>query len=130
VTINGGKVRRRSSKAQANFKKWVMKRDGMCIITGDTNDLEGAHIQGAASFARTEYEQKKAMRLDNGITLRADIHKAFDLGYWAIDPEGAVVTHGTYRFPTWGATRDWLTINPAQRYFVTQRWAWYIRKNS
>ena len=67
-------------KGQSNFRKKILKNyNNRCAVTqnNEIHALEAAHIQG--------YINEKSNNVQNGICLRADIHKLFDNGLITID---------------------------------------------
>lgn len=80
---------------QAQFKKDLVKAyKGKCAITGcDTPQvLEAAHI--------VPHRGRQTDVAQNGILLRADIHKLFDAGLLAIEPSGELSIHLAPKFGT------------------------------
>jgi len=83
-------VDRLKRKGQAAFRRALLEENPVCHLTGctATKALEAAHIQSAA-------ENGKAV-VGNGILLRADLHRLFDLGFLAIEPStGRLWLHST-----------------------------------
>lgn len=82
-------------KAQARFKQELMKLGAVCALTGKTLPalLDAAHIQTVEQGGPDEPE--------NGILLRADVHRLYDAGYFNIKPDGTLSLHraipGVYR---------------------------------
>lgn len=82
-TPKGGRTERTTSVriGQPEFRKALIRRYGhMCAVTGrcPAEVLEAAHLR---SFAEHETHI-----LDEGVLLRADVHKLFDKKLLAIDP--------------------------------------------
>ncbi len=90
---------------QQQFRARLLDRDGRCILSGTTTRaaLEAAHITPAVE-ARDEAGMPLGGpdTLDNGLTLRADLHRLFDRGLLVVDGFGAarfapeVVDQGDY----------------------------------
>jgi putative restriction endonuclease len=75
-----GLVNRRDG--QQKFRKIIMKKyNNVCSITGETSKeiLEAAHIQ--------PYINEESNHPQNGILLRVDIHRLFDLGLIAVNTD-------------------------------------------
>lgn len=72
-------------KAQARFKQELMKLGPACALTGLTLRalLDAAHIQSVEHGGPDEP--------DNGILLRADLHRLYDAGYFKIKPDGTLI---------------------------------------
>ena len=89
--VKGGKGKRRKvtqkeRKNQDKFRKDVLKAyNNKCSITGikQKEVLEAAHIQ--------QYINEESNYIENGLCLRADIHKLFDSGLISIDKNYKVV---------------------------------------
>lgn len=67
---------------QQKFRKIIMKKyNNLCSITGETSKeiLEAAHIQ--------PYISEESNHPQNGILLRVDIHRLFDLGLIAVNTD-------------------------------------------
>ncbi|WAM19817.1 HNH endonuclease [Rhodococcus sp. JS3073] len=79
----------RTRLGQSKFRKELLRTYGLvCAMTGPcpAESLEAAHIRGFAEHGKHD--------LKDGILLRSDIHKLFDAGRIAVDPEKlVVVTH-------------------------------------
>ena len=75
--------RRRSTQQirDERFRPQIIARDQKCVITGETTKaaLDAAHIIPAAKNGNEIPE--------NGIVLRADIHRLYDAGMFIIHPE-------------------------------------------
>jgi hypothetical protein len=73
-------VNRLKRKGQAAFRRSLLEENPVCHLTGctATKALEAAHIQPAS--------EKGKATVGNGILLRADLHRLFDLGFLAIEP--------------------------------------------
>lgn len=72
-------------KAQALFKKSLMRiGPECCVITGEVMPevLDAAHIQSVEAGGPDEIE--------NGILLRADLHRLYDAGCFEIKPNGSL----------------------------------------
>ena len=89
--IDGDEPRRqvelwvRQFEKQKRFREAVLARDkGRCLLTGCslTAALEAAHIQ--------PFRADGSFDVDNGLTLRADLHRLFDSHHWSIDGAGQV----------------------------------------
>jgi ribosomal protein L37AE/L43A len=71
---------------QADFRRRLLATHGEeCAITGPTPAaaLEAAHLYSYAAHSRHHDE--------GGLLLRRDIHRLFDLGYIAVDPQRLIV---------------------------------------
>ena len=83
ITTQGKKrkfISQTDRKGQSHFRKLVLKNyNNQCAITQnkEVQVLEAAHIQS--------YISEKSNHIQNGICLRADIHKLFDNGLITID---------------------------------------------
>lgn len=73
--------------AQAHFKQKVLRHGKRCAITGERilAALDAAHVQDVADGGPDIAE--------NGILLRADLHRLFDDGYFTIRANGTVKPH-------------------------------------
>ena len=73
--------------AQAHFKHKVLRHGKTCAITGEhiLSALDAAHVQDVADGGPDIAE--------NGIMLRADLHRLFDDGYFTIRSNGTVKPH-------------------------------------
>lgn len=96
VTGGHGESIVRIRKGQSKFRRELLQMYGLvCAATGPCPDeiLEAAHIRPFAEHGTHD--------LKDGILLRADIHRLFDAGRVAIDPDKLVlVTHpGLDRYP-------------------------------
>ncbi len=83
-------VERLKRKGQAAFRRALLQENPVCHMTGctATGALEAAHILPAAENGKATVE--------NGILLRADLHRLFDLGFLAIEPaNGRLWLHST-----------------------------------
>lgn len=78
----------RIKKRQAQFRDCLIAEDRCCCITGETTreSIEAAHIIDAAADGRETIE--------NGILLRADLHRLYDAGLFEIREDGAVKITG------------------------------------
>lgn len=99
--ITGGKMKSRKTakqiqrEQQGKFRSGLLKMDGRCALTEETSEaaLEAAHIIPAHEGG-FEYEE-------NGILLRADIHRLFDSKNFSICPEtGKVVLKNGFVYPS------------------------------
>lgn len=84
------KMRRAATRvreAQTAFKKELLKLGAECAITEERlrSLLDAAHIHAV--------EDGGSDVLDNGILLRADLHRLFDDGYFIIEPDGSLKLH-------------------------------------
>ena len=83
ITKSIGKISRRYQYA---FRKNIIKRDKKCLITNAPPIVcEAAHIVELKNHK--EFPDIDFYDPFNGILLRSDIHKLFDLNYWYINPE-------------------------------------------
>lgn len=79
----GNPTKIRPRLGQAGFRLLVTDAyDKRCAVTGERTlpVLEAAHIRPVASGGHHE--------TNNGLLLRSDVHKLFDLGYVTVTPEG------------------------------------------
>ncbi len=112
-----------SRVGQQKFAKAVFARDGQkCAITRTPTSRKvngrticsAAHIKPFALCSAGEY-----MDLDNGITLRNDIHAAFDNALFYITRMGYVITQ---RRPTHGP----FVFTPGQHAYLTKHRLWVL----
>jgi predicted restriction endonuclease len=77
-------VMQESRKMQDAFRESLLKRYKCCVITGceDIEALEAAHI--------IPYSITRDQSTDNGILIRADLHRLFDRKLVEIDSKGVV----------------------------------------
>lgn len=75
----------RIQRKQQKFRSALVALDERCVFTGETtaSALEAAHIISAC--------QGGAEVIENGILLRADVHRLFDAGGFSINENGKVV---------------------------------------
>jgi hypothetical protein len=76
-------------QSQSQFREALLRAYGRrCAITGSNAEavLEAAHM--------IPYFGAKAQDVTNGVLLRADVHKLFDLGYFGIHPRTLRVVVG------------------------------------
>lgn len=73
-------------KRDGKFREKILGLDGECVITGEKTDkaLEAAHVVPVKEGGKDS--------LDNGITLRADIHRLYDARLFRIDPKSGKPT--------------------------------------
>lgn len=83
------KISRIQREKQAQFRGAFVALDGKCVISGEeTIDvLEAAHVISCSSGG--------AEVIENGILLRADLHRLFDAGKFFINAKGEVVLKET-----------------------------------
>ena len=88
-TLRERRDRRRShqQKRDAKFRSQILALDGKCGISGETTRaaLDAAHIVPAAENGNEIPE--------NGIALRADIHRLYDARMFVIHPETGIPTN-------------------------------------
>lgn len=74
-------------KAQHKFKEALLKLGSECVITGENllPLLDAAHILSVEHGGSDEPE--------NGVLLRADLHRLFDAGYFTIKTDGSLELH-------------------------------------
>ena len=82
---------------QAKFRRAILARDGCCVVTGTRADcyisskgkrqsiVHAAHIKPISLCSDEQYWD-----LDNGLTMRADVHVQFDHGLFTISPTGLI----------------------------------------
>lgn len=72
------------------FRRLVLKRDGRCVLTGETNAdvLDAAHILPVKNGGDDSPT--------NGVCLRTDLHRLYDAGAFRFDKDGRVVTDPTF----------------------------------
>jgi hypothetical protein len=75
----------RQQRQQEMFRSMLLEYDKCCTISGEkTPDaLEAAHIIPS--------QYRGAEVVENGILLRADLHRLYDSGHFTIDPKGNIV---------------------------------------
>ncbi len=88
IPLVGEKKKEHISRIQRNqqeFRSALVALDERCVLTGETtvSALEAAHII-SASYGGSEV-------IENGILLRADIHRLFDAGGFSIRENGKVM---------------------------------------
>ena len=83
--LERGYIARLKRKGQAAFRSSLLKLNPFCRLTGcgAAASLEAAHV---LPFAVGGSDSP-----DNGILLRADVHRLFDLGFLAISPKNGRV---------------------------------------
>jgi len=82
ITKNIAKI---SRKYQQGFRQKIIKRDKNCLITNAPPIVcEAAHIVELKNYR--QFPELDFYNPYNGILLRSDIHKLFDLNYWYINP--------------------------------------------
>lgn len=89
ASLKGGhvEVRARARLGQGDFRKRLLSRYGnTCAITGQApaEVLEAAHLYSYAEVGQHDEH--------GGLLLRRDIHRLFDRGALAVDPESLVVS--------------------------------------
>lgn len=114
---------------QANFRRNLLRRDGSCIITGCTNRvmLDAAHIMPfKLCSGPLEYND-----LDNGLVLRADLHRAFDKGQFTFTDEGDII-RGRRVEDVPGFIHRWygwkFTVGQRKYLSVHREWFYSLRK--
>ena len=67
---------------QKEFREKLLKIYKSCVITGMTciAELEACHI---VPYSKDSHNNS----VDNGLILKVNIHKTFDMGYWTINPD-------------------------------------------
>ena len=100
-TVSGGPRNREPGtiwaiqREQSQFRQSLLAMDGCCALTGETCEtaLEAAHIIPAHQGG-PEYPE-------NGMLLRADVHRLFDAGKFRICPEnGNVQANPNFDYPS------------------------------
>jgi len=78
----------RRKRKQAAFRKLLLEYQQCCAISGEKTEsaLEAAHILEASSSG--------AEVIENGILLRADIHRMYDAGIFEIRQDGSIDIRG------------------------------------
>ena len=86
------------------FRKALLDATGHCKLTGCPYHslIEAAHIKPVKLCDPDEYYD-----LDNGMLLRADLHKAFDRGMWTVDENGWVTPCDTFKIERVARTIRW-----------------------
>jgi hypothetical protein len=71
-------------KRNAVFRKTILQLDGCCAVTGESmpEALDAAHVLGVREKGRDT--------IDNGILLRSDLHRLFDMNYFTFNENGNV----------------------------------------
>ena len=99
--ISGGNANRRRGtiwaiqREQGPFRQSLLEMDGCCALTRENcpTALEAAHIVPA--------HQGGPENPENGMLLRADIHRLFDAGKFEICPEsGKVLVDADFNYPS------------------------------
>jgi hypothetical protein len=83
-------VERLSRPEQAAFRTALLAKNPVCHLTGCavTAALEAAHVRPVS--------KKGSFTVDNGMLLRADLHRLFDFGFLAFDPsDGSAWLHSS-----------------------------------
>ena len=77
-------IAKRIVRRQQQFKRRLLRSDQACAVTGEATIevLDAAHIVCSAEGG--------AETLENGLLLRADIHRLWDCGIIDIDPTGEI----------------------------------------
>lgn len=88
-------VQRLNRKEQPAFRRALLEVNPRCLVSGckTVQALEAAHVLPAADGGSYD--------LDNGVLLRADLHRLFDLCFLALNPRTGKVSlhtscHGDY----------------------------------
>lgn len=107
---------------QAKFRKAVFANcGGKCVITGLEVILEAAHL--------TPWSEDGADTADNGLLMRVDIHRLFDLGLMAIHPD----TMRAHFAPGIGYDlhegTEITTRRPVNRAALVARWDTFLAKH-
>ncbi len=77
---SNGQTQQRDSQKQHKFRDELIKRYGVCQITGTSAKYcDAVHI--------IPYKKHQNFDVNNGLLLRSDLHRAFDLGHLLIDHE-------------------------------------------
>lgn len=78
IKVQRAKVRTNQSRFKKSLERW----GSCCVITGETLTalLDAAHIHDVEDGGSDEPE--------NGVLMRADVHRLFDGGYFAIGKDG------------------------------------------
>lgn len=74
-----------SKTKQKKFREKILMRDKKCKLTGAQSFIsEAAHIVEVKD--KHLFPWIDIYNFNNGILLRSDIHKLFDLNHWYVDP--------------------------------------------
>jgi len=73
-----------TSATQERFRKEIVKRDQLCILSRLCSEVcEAAHLVNKAEIKPSN--KNLMFTPKNGILLNSNLHKEFDLNYWTID---------------------------------------------
>ena len=83
--IKKSSVKTNKTEREAGFRDAVLAVDGQCVISSQRNKdiLEAAHIIPSSKGGNEI--------IDNGITLRIDLHRLFDRKYFYFDDNGKLI---------------------------------------
>lgn len=83
-------------QSQRELRKWLIKNQGQCIITGETliAALDVAHIKPYSEFTGDDL---KSAHVFNGMLMRKDLHALYDKGYFAFDNDGNILSSKTFK---------------------------------
>lgn len=106
---------------QDKFRRMLLRHYGLrCAITGDNpaETLEAAHLRKFADHKSHDPRQ--------GLLLRADIHKMFDSGRMAVDPDtmGLVIAPALAAYPHYEHLRDTEVKAELDRDAVSEHYTW------
>jgi hypothetical protein len=111
---------------QAKFRQGLLRRDKVCIITGCPLRpmIDAAHIRPMKLCRDGEYYD-----LDNGMLLRADLHKAFDNALFTIGDDGVLIVDPSAWFTiAFNQVRRKLTSG--QRAYLAGHRQWFLARQS
>lgn len=77
-------IRKMTSATQDRFRKEVIKRDQLCILSRLCSEVcEAAHLVNKSEIKPSN--KTLMFTPKNGILLNSNLHKEFDLNFWTID---------------------------------------------
>lgn len=108
-------------RSSSKFRTEVLARDEGCIITGirETCLLDAAHIKPRRHCEEGEYDDP-----ENGITLSATLHRAFDNRMFTIWPNGRIVYSQDGELEVADIS---VKLSPTQHAYMDGHREWFLR---
>jgi hypothetical protein len=112
---------RASRTGQKKFRTAVLARDGGCIITGLREPclLDAAHIKPQRMCDEGEYDDP-----ENGITLTATLHRAFDNRLFTIAMNGFILYPGQHALCQ---SEQHIDLSPEQHRYMEGHRDWFLK---